>query len=89
MVTKGGSAPTPGSVLQLLSARLASAGARGIDVRSAMLSDSLGIDSLMARDSSVAAGTISARSETARARPAFRDALKSRRCLIPADRFYE
>ena len=54
-----------------------------------MLSDSLGIDSLMARDSSVAAGTISARSETARARPAFRDALKSRRCLIPADRFYE
>lgn len=42
-----------------------------------------------ARDSSVAAGTINARSETARTKPAFRDALKSRRCLIPADGFYK
>jgi len=32
---------------------------------------------------------INARSETARARPAFRDALKSRRCLVPPDAFYE
>ena len=38
---------------------------------------------------SVAASMINARSETASTKPAFRDALKSRRCLIPADAFYE
>jgi putative SOS response-associated peptidase YedK len=32
---------------------------------------------------------INARSETASMKPAFRDALKFRRCLIPADAFYE
>ncbi len=42
-----------------------------------------------ATDPSVAARMINARSETASAKPAFRDALKSRRCLIPADAFYE
>ena len=44
-----------------------------------------------ARDSSVAAKMINARSETASMKPAFRDALQvpeSRRCLSPADPFY-
>jgi putative SOS response-associated peptidase YedK len=41
------------------------------------------------KDSSGAARMINARSETVDTLPAFRDALKSRRCLIPADGFYE
>ncbi len=42
-----------------------------------------------AKDASGAARMINARSETASSKPAFRDSLKSRRCLIPADGFYE
>ena len=42
-----------------------------------------------ARDASIATSTINAKSETAATRPAFRDPLKFRRCLIPADGFYE
>jgi putative SOS response-associated peptidase YedK len=42
-----------------------------------------------AKDASGAASTINARSETAADKPAFRDPLKFRRCLIPADGFYE
>jgi putative SOS response-associated peptidase YedK len=42
-----------------------------------------------AEDSSAAASMINARAETASTKPAFRYALKSRRCLIPADGFHE
>ena len=42
-----------------------------------------------AKDSSAAARMINARSETAATKPAFRDALKCRKCMIPADAFYE
>ncbi len=42
-----------------------------------------------AKDASGAARMINTRSETAAEKPAFRDPLKYRRCLIPADGFYE
>jgi putative SOS response-associated peptidase YedK len=42
-----------------------------------------------ATDPSVAFRQINARSESLLERPAFRDAFKKRRCLIPADGFYE
>ena len=41
------------------------------------------------KDSSGAARMINARSETVNTLPAFREAFKLRRCLIPADGFYE
>jgi putative SOS response-associated peptidase YedK len=41
------------------------------------------------KDMAGAARMINARSETAHALPAFRDPLKLRRCLVPADGFYE
>jgi putative SOS response-associated peptidase YedK len=42
-----------------------------------------------AKDTSGAARMINARSETAQTLPAFRDSMKLRRCLVPADGFYE
>jgi putative SOS response-associated peptidase YedK len=42
-----------------------------------------------AKDMSGSAGMVNARSETASTKPAFRDPMKFRRCLVPADGFYE
>jgi putative SOS response-associated peptidase YedK len=42
-----------------------------------------------AKDPSIATKTINAMSETAAGKPAFRAALRLRRCLIPVDSFYE
>lgn len=41
------------------------------------------------KDMSGSAGMINARSETATMKPAFRNPLRVRRCLVPADAFYE
>jgi putative SOS response-associated peptidase YedK len=42
-----------------------------------------------AKDPKISYSTINARAEEAASKPAYREALKRRRCLIPADAFYE
>ncbi len=42
-----------------------------------------------AKDSTIGARMINARAETAAEKPAFKESLAARRCLIPADGFYE
>jgi putative SOS response-associated peptidase YedK len=42
-----------------------------------------------AKDERIGLSTINARAEEAAAKPAFREALKKRRCLIPANAYYE
>lgn len=42
-----------------------------------------------AKDASIGTRTLNARSETVQSKPAFREAILTKRCLIPADGFYE
>jgi putative SOS response-associated peptidase YedK len=42
-----------------------------------------------AKDAKIGYSTINARAEEVATKPAFREALKKRRCLVPADAFYE
>lgn len=42
-----------------------------------------------AKDASIGARTLNARSETVTTTPAFRESIRRKRCLIPADGFYE
>jgi putative SOS response-associated peptidase YedK len=48
-----------------------------------------GLIPFWAKDTSIGFKTINAMSETAPEKPAFREAMKLRRCLIPANGFYE
>jgi putative SOS response-associated peptidase YedK len=48
-----------------------------------------GLIPFWAKDAKIGFSTINAKAETVATRPAFRDAFKSGRCLVPADGFYE
>ncbi len=48
-----------------------------------------GLIPFWAKDISIGSSMINCRSETAASKPAFREPLEKRRCLIPADGFYE
>jgi len=48
-----------------------------------------GLVPFWAKDPKIGYNTINARAEDAASKPAFREALKKRRCLVPADAFYE
>jgi putative SOS response-associated peptidase YedK len=54
-----------------------------------LMSARFGLVNFWAKDLSGAARQINARAETVREKPAFRDAFKHRRCIVPADGFYE
>ena len=48
-----------------------------------------GLVPFWAKDAKIGYSTINARAEEAASKPAFREAMKRRRCLVPADAFYE
>jgi putative SOS response-associated peptidase YedK len=48
-----------------------------------------GLVPFWAKDAKIGYSTINARAEEAAKKPAFREALKKRRCLVPADAFFE
>ncbi len=48
-----------------------------------------GLVPFWAKDISIGSRMINARAETVSSKPSFRNAFKKRRCLIPADGFYE
>ena len=48
-----------------------------------------GLVPFWAKEAKIGLNTINARAEEAATKPAFREALKKRRCLVPADAFYE
>jgi len=64
-------------------------GTRAGDVRRRLAPLTWGLVPSWAKDRSIGARLINARVETVAEKPAFRKAFASRRCLLPADGFYE
>jgi putative SOS response-associated peptidase YedK len=60
---------------------------RGTSLRASLMR--WGLIPSWAKDPTIGARTINARSETAASKPSFREPLEKRRCLVPADGFYE
>ena len=61
----------------------------GTDGRRELVLNRWGLIPRWAKEPSIAAHTINARCETVAEKPVFRDAMRHRRCLVPADGFFE
>ncbi|MGY9054255.1 MAG: SOS response-associated peptidase [Alphaproteobacteria bacterium] len=77
--------PSRFNVAPAQDAWIARAGANGLEATQAKW----GLVPGWSKDPSIGFKTMNARSETAAEKPTFREALQRRRCLIPADAFYE
>jgi putative SOS response-associated peptidase YedK len=62
---------------------------RGFESEREMTFFKWGLIPSWSKDTSIGARLINARSETVQEKPSFREAFKKRRCIIPADGFYE
>ena len=78
----------PGGHFNLAPMRMASVVVEG-DERRAIVAYRWGLVPSWAKDQRVGSRMINARSETIATSPAFRGAFAKRRCLVPADAFYE
>jgi putative SOS response-associated peptidase YedK len=65
------------------------AGASASELERAMVIARWGLVPSWAKDPSIASHTINARAETVAEKPSFRSAFAKRRCLVPADGYYE
>src|SRR5919202_1240066 len=70
---------------QMVAAVRAAQGGEGME----FVSLKWGLIPSWAKDASIGAKLINARSETVTEKPSFREAFKRRRCIIPVDGFYE
>lgn len=62
---------------------------RAVDGQRSLAMLRWGLIPLWAKDPTIASRLTNARSETAAEKPSFRDAMKKRRCIVPASGFYE
>jgi putative SOS response-associated peptidase YedK len=62
---------------------------RSVDGQRSLAMLRWGLIPAWARDPTIASRLINARSESAADKPSFRDAMKKRRCIVPASGFYE
>jgi putative SOS response-associated peptidase YedK len=82
-------AATPGGRFNLAPQQTGLVVVQGLDLRRAIAGYRWGLIPTWAKDARIGNRLINARAETIATTPAFRSAFQKRRCLVPADAFYE